>query len=85
MTQQYGNRMGGAGNGRPGLMLLCMAIFGVALIGAIVWGAIAVSRSVRNQAPTTPSGPNARDILDGRYARGEIDTADYEERKRQLT
>jgi putative membrane protein len=85
LTQRYGDRMGGYDNQRSGWMIVLMVIFGVALIGAIIWGAIAVSRSGRHQPPAAPSGPSPREILDQRYARGELDTADYEERKRLLT
>lgn len=65
-----------------------MTVIGVAVLGVVVWGVVVLSRANRNQISTpptvTPSGPSPRDILDRRYASGEIDTADYEERKSKL-
>jgi putative membrane protein len=53
-----------------------MMLFMAALIGTIVW---AVLMAV--QAPDTrnPTRPSAEDILNERFARGEIDSADYRE------
>ncbi len=83
--QMSGNRMNGwDNNGTSWWGIVMMSIFGVAVIVAIIWGAIAFSRSARPQAPAAPSGPTPVDILNQRYARGELDTAEYEERKRQL-
>lgn len=73
------------GEGPAWWMVTMMIVFGVALLGVVVWGIIALARSGRGQSGGSPSqGPSARDILDRRYAAGEIDTADYEERKRLL-
>jgi putative membrane protein len=40
--------------------------------------------SGRNVPPPGPSGPTPREILDRRYASGEITTQEYEERKAKL-
>jgi putative membrane protein len=85
LGQMSGNRMDGWGNnGTPWWGIVCMSIFGVAIVAAIIWGAISV-RSGRTEPPAPPAGPSPIDTLNQRYARGELDTADYDERKRQLT
>jgi putative membrane protein len=86
LGQMPGNGMDGwAHDGPPWWGIVCMSILGIAVLAAIIWGAITLSRQSRPQPPATPSGPNPIDTLNQRYARGELDTADYEERKRQLT
>jgi putative membrane protein len=55
------------------------------MIVAVVAVVLAVWVIVRASSGThQPIGRSAKDILDERYARGEIDTADYEERLRKL-
>lgn len=49
------------------------------LIAAIVWLVLVISRRERSSEP-----PRSRDILDQRYARGEIDHETYERMKREL-
>jgi putative membrane protein len=55
-----------------------MMLFMLALVGAIIWGVVTVVRS------TTSSGlvnrPSAEDILNERFARGEIEASEYRER-----
>lgn len=59
------------------------------LVGVVVW--VIVDRS-RDRGGTTGSGPprrstsgrSAEDILDERFARGEIDQREYDERRRAL-
>jgi len=84
----YRDHMDRWDNGTTWWMVVMMSIFAIAVLAAIVWGIVLVSRSGRGHtgAPpaATPSGPSPRDILDRRYANGEIDTADYEERKSKL-
>jgi putative membrane protein len=66
------------------LMMLVMILFW----GLIISGIIFVVRGFG-----IPAGPGAQpdnrnqaiEILKERYARGEIDTAEYEEKKRQIT
>ena len=60
-----------------------MIVLGVVLIGAIVWAIVAMTRAGRGPA-APPAGSSARQILDERFARGEIEAAEYEERKRLL-
>ncbi|MFC5141016.1 SHOCT domain-containing protein [Actinomycetospora rhizophila] len=53
------------------------------IIGLIVLaiGVIALSR----RRGVASSGPTARELLDQRYARGEIDDAEYQRRRDQLS
>jgi putative membrane protein len=55
----------------------------VIIIGLIVLavGIVALSR----QRGVTSSGSTARELLDQRYARGEIDDAEYQRRRDQLS
>lgn len=66
--------------------------FGVVLVwllflGVIVGGVVLVVRFLSSGArtPPRPEGNRALDILDERFARGEIDQQEYEERRRILT
>ncbi len=85
--------MGGGGHmdwdkGTSWGMVSAMIVVTVLIVGVIVWAVVYATR--RTTTPSTPmagvpmSGPTARDLLDQRYARGEIDTADYEERRSKL-
>ena len=74
-------------NGDWGGMLLAMllnAVVWIALIGLLIWG---VSRVFVNRGPSANQpdrGPSALEILRQRYARGEIDTATFDEMRRRL-
>ena len=65
-------------------------VFGGLIIAGLVLLGILVARVVRggvtpgSQPRTAPEDPSATDQLAQRYARGEIDTAEYEERLRHL-
>lgn len=52
-------------------MMLAM----IAVLGAIAW---AVIRLAGTQGAAVPRGADARQILDARLARGEIDISEYE-------
>ena len=56
-----------------------MTIVVLAAIGVVVW---VIVRSVHTVGGGTARSP--RDILNDRYARGEIDTEEYEERISKL-
>ncbi|MDZ7723009.1 MAG: SHOCT domain-containing protein [candidate division KSB1 bacterium] len=57
-------------------------ILGLVVLGLIIW---AVVRSAQN-SNTSPREPkSALDILKERYALGEIDKQEFEEKKRDLT
>ncbi len=68
----WGDHMAGWGGGWMWVWATLMMLTWVTLIGAAVWF---VARSVR------PGGRSrAREILDERYARGELTTDEYHER-----
>lgn len=77
MGDYYGNMLGwGWGGG------LLMALSWVALILFVVWIARAVS--ARDGPDERHRPKSAIDILTERYAKGEIDTKEFEERKRGM-
>ena len=75
-------------DGTPWGMVIAMIVLAVLVVGLIVWAIVFASRKSAAPAAAVPaapaSGPSARELLDQRYARGEIDTADYEERRSKL-
>ncbi|MCP8882413.1 SHOCT domain-containing protein [Devosia sp. XJ19-1] len=81
---QYGPHMGWWGGGWDGMFFgpLFMLLIVVAVVAAI---AHLVRRPVGSwQGTPQAPGRTALDILKERFARGEIDKADYEERRRVL-
>jgi putative membrane protein len=59
------------------VMSFAMLVFWAALIGVIAW-------VVRSHRPTDGDANRARQILDERYARGEINDDEYKQRRDQL-
>jgi putative membrane protein len=97
MAQRGPRNIDWGDTGRPWGMVIVMILLAALLVGAIVWAFVYASRSSRRPsvtatapgaapvgAPVAPAGPSPREILDLRYARGETDTADYEERRAKL-
>ncbi len=70
--------MGGFG----GLMMIPMFL----LWGLIVWGIVALARGVSTTGSSGHSNQtdSALEILKRRYARGEVNKQEYEERKNEL-
>ena len=85
MSQRFGDRANDA-NGPHLLGMLLMAVFIGLIVGAVVWAAMAYSRSKKVTASegSATSSSSAIEILDQRLARGEIEPADYEARKKLL-
>lgn len=80
MMYGYGDHMGGGG---WALMILGMAAFW----GLVIWGVVFLVRSSR--AGAQPLVPHAavlapEELLAGRFARGEIDEAEYTHRREIL-
>lgn len=72
-------------SGSAWVMAVVMILVGLAVVGGIIWAIVFASRSAHDSGTlAAPNGPSARDLLDQRYARGEIDTADYNERRSAL-
>jgi putative membrane protein len=79
-----GQMMNGYGDG--GWWALAMMFMSLAFIALIVVGVVFVVRSPHEERPPArPERNRALDLLDERFARGEIDQAEYEERRRVLT
>lgn len=71
------------------LMSLGMVLW-IALLVVLVWAIIRwIERKTTTLASpvtgTPPSGPSALEILNQRYARGEIDTVTFEQMRERLT
>ena len=81
----YGLMGGGWGQGGHWLGMGLHGLFWFLLIGVIaitvIWAARATNRP---DIQTASGGPSPREILDARYARGEIERDDYLVRKRNL-
>jgi putative membrane protein len=54
--------------------MLPMMMFMFVFVGAVIWALVAVTRS--NDSPSYPTR-SPEDILNERFARGEIDAAEY--------
>jgi len=83
-----GNHGPGAGMGWTWLFWLLL-VLGVAVLVAVLIRAFTGYERRDRHAPVTSSSavnppPGPREILDERYARGEIDTEEYRERMRAL-
>ena len=59
---------------------LVMAFSMVAFWGLVVFAVVAIFRSSRDERSGAARGPDALDILDQRFARGEIDETEYHAR-----
>ena len=71
------------------LLIVLGSILWIALLVVLVWAVIRwlerkTSATVSPVASTSPAGPSALEILQQRYARGEIDTATYEQMREHL-
>lgn len=64
----------------PIMMILFIAAVVVLVVFLVRW----LGGTSQSQGGSSRSGRNALDILDERFARGEIDKEDYEERRRSL-
>lgn len=77
--------MSGWGGGWGGwTMYLGMIVFWVAAIGLVVWGVRAALGRRAPQAAQRAPQLSAVDILKRRYAAGEIDAAEFAQKKRDL-
>ncbi len=81
--------MWGYGFGWGWLLMALGSILWLALLAVLVWAIInwlhrKSSATLPPSTGPTPSGPSALEILQQRYARGEIDTATYEQMRERL-
>lgn len=56
----------------------------VALWGLIVWAAVYIARRLSGSPETPRSRSNALDILEERYARGELTDEEFDKRRRRI-
>jgi putative membrane protein len=69
----------GGGMGAGGWILMSIIAFGIVALLAL--GAAAVLRPVAKTQPAAPSPPpDAEQVLEHRFARGDIDAEEYEQR-----
>lgn len=68
------------GLGEMGFGMVWWWIIGIILVAAIVWG-IVRTLGQNNNTNNTANQKSASNILDERYARGEIDKDEYETKK----
>jgi putative membrane protein len=66
-----------------GWMMLTSSVLGLALIGLVVWAIVRVTSP--SQPGERRSQASAREILDRRFAAGEIDVEAYRAAVRELT
>ena len=66
----YGGGMGAGG-------WIAMTVFWVALLVLIAWAVARAFPSISNRGDATPRQETSREVLDRRYAAGELDTETY--------
>jgi len=78
--------MGGMGFGLLGFGMLLMILFWVLVIGGVVALVVGFTRAGQGQTGPRPAAPNQTplDILQARYAKGEITKEQFEEMRRDL-
>jgi len=79
-----GPGMMGGGWGMGWFGMVIMLVFWVLVIVGLVYLIKWLARSSRGEAQVPRAGSNALEILKERYARGEIEKAEFEEKKRDL-
>lgn len=82
-----GGMMGGAGGfgfGWMGMLIQLLLLLG--LLALIAWAVVRIFPTNRDSGDVhrDPRKESAEEILRGRFARGEIDAEEYEERRRIL-
>lgn len=63
-------------------MMMLMWFFWILLIAFVIWGLVRLFTTRRPEAPTHEA---PLEVLQRSYAKGEISTEEYEERKRALS
>ncbi len=82
----FGGWSGGWGMMGPGMMggfggMGLMSLVWIAVLGLIIWAVVA---AVRHPAESSSSPDSAMNVLQRRYARGEINKEEYGEKKKGL-
>ncbi len=72
-------------NGWGWAMMIVWSVVWVGFLGVIAWSAVQWGRgALRHEVHSELPGTTARDMLDERFARGEIDLDEYQQRRRAL-
>jgi putative membrane protein len=84
-----GRQYGGWGMMGPGMMggfgwMWLIPVFWILILGLIIWAVIAAVRRPGESDSSARSADSALELLKKRYARGEIDKQEYEEKKKDL-
>lgn len=85
-----GWQYGGWGMMGPGMMggfgwMWLMPVFGIVFLGLIIWAIVAAVRSSsESRGSDSSKADSALEVLKKRYARGEINKEEYEEKKKDL-
>jgi putative membrane protein len=85
MMWGYGPGFNGAwGNGGFGWMGLVMMVVQILFWGLIIWFGVSLFKRSTGHSNSVNGRNGALDILKERYARGEIDTEEFRQRKEDL-
>ena len=76
--------MTGFGMGWGGYWLIGMILFWIVLIAGVAWLFRSLSSPNSQNQQLNQGGINAREILDQRYAHGELDREQYQAMKKDL-
>lgn len=75
---------GGDNGGNWAWMLLSITTT-ILFLGGFIWIArLVINGNRREERPVAPRAPDALDVLRHRYASGEVDLAEYEQRRQVL-
>jgi len=66
------------------MMFLIMIVFVVAIVVAVVFLVRGMTTQGQTPHSSSPEGPSPKDILKRRYAAGEIDREEFQQRLRDL-
>ena len=86
----WGGQDGGWGMMGPGMMGgfgwgWFMPIFPILFLGLIIWAVVALARgSSESRGTDSSKADSAMEVLKQRYARGEINKEEYEEKKKDI-
>ena len=76
-------------DGGTGLWMLVpmalMLLFWTGVVGLVVWAIVALARRYGPGSTTSPSRGDPIDVAKERYARGEIDRAQFDQIRRDLS
>jgi putative membrane protein len=72
------------GGGWWGVGMIAMLLFWVVVIGAIIWAAVRLTNRPQPPAPPVEPAQSPRQILDRRFASGELSEQQYVDARRLL-